>query len=180
MKNILPFIILGLACLGMFILGLFAGRQKDVRGKTVFRTDTLTVVRVDTVRIREPFPVREAVVRYDTVWLPGDTVFVRVPVNSYLFGGDGYRIEAEGYKVKLNSIEIYPRTVTKYITNETVSTITRKRRFGIGISAGYGLSGRGLSPYVGMACNITWCRSESPYPDYGRAGCRYRQPARPV
>lgn len=58
------------------------------------RTDTLTVVRVDTVVVEKPVPVRVAEkepvyiqvpVPGDTVFLPGDTLTMPVPIYQYSF-----------------------------------------------------------------------------------------------
>lgn len=146
------YLISGLIAFALFFAGLLSGRTNRTKETVRFRTDTLTIVRIDTIRIEKPVPVRVVEHRTDTITVrhKEDTVFVPVPIRAYHFRGDDYRLDATGYNVEIQKLEVYPKTVTRYISNETVRTIRRKNRFGIGISAGYGFSKEGFSPYAGI------------------------------
>ena len=121
-------------------------------------TDTLIIV--DTVTERYPVPVKEAVtdtmlvaVR-DTVTLQ-DTVYIVLGMTQRYYRGPGYEAWVSGYRPRLDSCLVFPRTV--YISSSTVSREPEKR-WGVGIQAGYGM---GLSdgrvkafPYIGVG--ISW------------------------
>ena len=121
-------------------------------------TDTLIIV--DTVTERYPEPVKETVtdtvlvaVR-DTVML-WDTVYIVLGMTQRYYRGPGYEAWVSGYRPRLDSCRVFPRTV--YINSSTVSREPEKR-WGVGIQAGYGM---GLSngqvkafPYIGVG--ISW------------------------
>lgn len=106
------------------------------RDRLVYRDLPVVVKDVDTVRIT-------------------DTVTVAVPIYNYRFKDDLYDITAEGYDVKLNSVTVYPKTEYKYRTH----TVEIRRRWGLGVQAGYGFSKDGLSPFIGIGVSyniLTW------------------------
>lgn len=130
---------------------------------TVIR-DTVT----DTVTVRMPVPVERTVLRYVTAKLPAaraaptgsdlsdksdksypsalsDSTTVMLPLEGREYADSNYRAWVSGYRVSLDSIRIYPRTVTV--------TRTRLPRWSLGIQAGLGLStssGIRLTPYIGL------------------------------
>lgn len=134
-----------------------------------------TTTQLDTVTENKPRPDtvwrdRVKVVRLpgkrDTVWLaaednePMDSIDVEVPISRYVAHRDSlYHIEATGYDVEFEKIQVYPKTVT--VTN-TVQ-IRKPTLWGIGIQAGYGATLQGstvkLSPYVGVGISynlVSW------------------------
>lgn len=153
------------ACL--LIVGIVAGWfiRKGVaeRGahETVVRLDTL-VVR-DTVLERHPVYVERRVTdtmlvaMTDTVRV-SDTVYVRLPRERKVYADTNFTAWVSGFRPRLDSIEVYP--VTRYIT-ETVYRDTRKR-WGIGIQAGYGIGLDGGKvtgvPYIGIGISYDLIR----------------------
>lgn len=130
-----------------FCLGLWArGERIEVVERVERDTIRVTDIRVDTVYrdkvIYRRLPSVE-VVRTDTLVLT-DTVFVAIPIETYIAQDTSYYIEATGYEVQFKHIEFYPTTVYR---TERVSV---PRKWGIGIQAGYGASKQGLSPYIGV------------------------------
>ncbi len=107
---------------------------------TEVRTETKiqTVVKVDTVLISAPMAVFFQFTS-DTIHI-GDTVVYR---EQAYYEDSLYRAWVSGYRPKLDSIEIYPRTVTHTITNDIYHTIKvkDKRRWGLGLQVGYGYPG---------------------------------------
>lgn len=143
---------MGVLCVALFFIGMLSGKMnKRTKEVVKFKTDTLTIVRVDTIRIEKPVPYKVVEHRTDTiaVFHGTDTVYVPIPIQAYHFKGEDYNLDLTGYNVELQRLEVYPKTVTRYVTNETIRTITKRRRFGLGISVGYGFSKDGFSPYVG-------------------------------
>lgn len=148
-----------LAYIILLFLGFAAGwfTRGCCRGGEV-HSDTVTVV--DTIPYRYPVPRDSAVVRYETVRLMvadtarititdtvrvADSVEVVVPITQRVYGDSLYRAYVSGYRPRLDSIFVYPRT--SYIT----TTVKEKpKRWGIGVQAGYGVGRGGHGPYVGI------------------------------
>ena len=185
------------------VAGLFLGRccstpQPEIVEK--HQSDTVTIIRIDTVVVERPVPVKVVEKRTDTITvvvnngkvtsiqpygsgskeqtepvkggmdtmiLPvkGDEedvsasadsgsmlLKVPIPISLYIFRDSLYYLKVSGYHVTLDRLEVYPQTVYKTITNTTERTIQEKKRWGIGLQAGYGYNfGSGKAgPYVGI------------------------------
>lgn len=112
-----------------------------------------TVIIVDTLRERVPYPVYETVIQEVPelfpvyITLAGDTVrepvIVPIRITQKEYQTDDYHAWVSGYNPALDSIHIFRKTLS--VTQKQLS-----RRFGIGITAGYGIGKNGLSPYVGV------------------------------
>ena len=94
-------------------------------------TDTIFVAIKDTIRVN-------------------DTLFQIVPKTQKYYAKDSlYKAWVSGYKPNLDSIQVYPKTITNTITN----TIYKKpTRIGFGIIGGYGINiGAEVkaSPFIG-------------------------------
>lgn len=118
--------------------------------KTERYIDTL-IIR-DTIRDTLLVPHKVYISRVDTVFLKSvsDTVYreVIVPIERKEYKTDNYFAVIEGYRPNLLQMEVFPET--KYITRTDIKTIKKKPRFGVGVQAGYGYYGQGLSPYIGI------------------------------
>lgn len=130
--------------------------------KEVVQSDTVTLVRVDTVVIEKPVPVRVIEKRTDTltVYRDGDTVLLPVPIRQYAFRDSLYALDVSGFNVSVDRLEVYPRTVYKTIITNTVRTEKDNRRWGLGIQAGCGYdfnSGK-PSPYIGIGIQYSLWR----------------------
>ena len=90
--------------------------------------DTIITNRIDTVR--------------DTVYLP---------ITQKIYKDSLYTAYVSGYRAKLDSIEVYSKTRTVFVRERA-----KRKRFGLGVQAGYGFSGNKVSPYVGVgvSCNL--------------------------
>ena len=138
--------------LALCALCFFFGRHaKRTEGGVVARTDT--VILHDTIRDSIPYPVYETVIQEVPelfpvyITLAGDTVrepvIVPIRITQKEYQTDDYRAWVSGYNPALDSIHIFRKTLS--VTQKQPS-----RRFGIGITAGYGIGKNGLSPYVGV------------------------------
>lgn len=154
-------ILAGIICV---ILGLVLGMRlsrRAVEVSPVKVVDTLEVVRVDTIVVEKPVLVRR--VRKDTVLIAlrdtvrvRDTTYVAVEREELLYEDREYRAQVSGYNAGLDWIEIYPRTVTRTVY-ETIEGRDR-RRWGIGVQVGYGLTEGGFVPYVGVGLSYNLIR----------------------
>lgn len=123
--------------------------------------DTMIVVEYDTITVNNPVYISETAI--DTIFLPirdtlriNDTLYQTLPITQRYYAKDSvYKAWVSGYRPNLDSIQVYPKTVFKTMTN----TITRRpNKWGIGVSAGYGimLNPVRASPFVGVSLNYNF------------------------
>lgn len=111
-------------------------------------------VKGDTIRVRDTIvdivlmPVKETLKRTDTVYLPilidtttdrtveGDSIPVLIPITSKEYKTDDYRAVVSGYNPSLDFMEVYRDN--KIIT---LSPLQKKKRWGLGLQAGYSYPG---------------------------------------
>ena len=138
-----------------FLVGLLAGRFCCTRGPVehfVERVDTL-VVR-DTITREKPVFVDRYITRTETVLLPvhdttvvRDSVLVDVPIERRIYQEDSlYRAVVSGFRVSLDTLQVYRTTkeITKYVT------VPVRKRWGVGVTGGWGFGKDGLTPFVGV------------------------------
>lgn len=104
------------------------------------RTETKikTVVKVDTLLISSPMAPLLFIQLKDTIRI-GDTVVHR---EQAYYEDSLYRAWVSGYRPRLDSLQIFPRTVYQTVTNDIHHTIIpKKKRWGLGLQAGYGYPG---------------------------------------
>jgi hypothetical protein len=144
----------------------YAGRnwaiKRDISGYAE-RVDTL-VVR-DTI-VQEK-PVYRTISQVRTEYVPvcdtiriQDTLFVPVPIETKVYEDSLYRAEVSGYRASLDRLEIYQQE--RIITQTIPVQVRERKRWGIGVQAGYGVSipnGKPvLSPYIGIGVSYDLIR----------------------
>ena len=153
----IPWILIVL--LSIMLMLSWCSRPADNSGKLT--PDTLWTLVVDTIRDTIiPPPEVEHHVRVDTVLLPvsmedpdvdidstlPDSMPVIIPIMEREYRTDDYRILINGYNPELKSVELYRPTM--------LGTIKQKsKRWGIGLSAGYGIGSGGFSPVLAVTIN---------------------------
>ena len=118
------------------------------------RTETKvnTVVQIETLLISPPMAPLVVFRLTDTMRI-GDTVVHR---EQAFYEDSLYRAWVSGYRPRLDSLMIFPKTVYQTVTNDIYHTITpKKKRWGLGLQVGYGYPG-GLYLGVGMSYNLWW------------------------
>ena len=149
MKNLLY--IIGLI-IGAFLLSLVWRRCAD---NTEVVTDTIfKVIKVDRPIVRE-----STVVKYEVVRLPRannticvsdtikDSVFVEVPIEQKVYSDSNYTAWVSGYHPRLDSISITHQEVSFH---KLVNNSKGSKRLYLGIQVGYGITPRGMQPYLGL------------------------------
>ena len=119
--------------------------------------DTITremPVYITKTRVRTEYvPVR------DTLRLH-DTLFVPITIEKRVYKDSLYRAEISGYKPSLDKIEIYQQTRT--ITQVERVLVKDKKRWGLGIQAGYGVGIHSgvvyTTPYIGVGVSYNLLR----------------------
>lgn len=127
---------------------------------------------IDTLVIRDTFThyVPQYVHRHtrDTIRIPipelvHDTVAVYLPRETKIYEDARYRAEVSGYQPSLDRIDIF--TQTQVVTKDVTQVVKRKTRWGLGISAGYGVAINTTeqtfkpAPYIGIGIQynlISW------------------------
>ena len=119
------------------------------------RTETKiqTVVKLDTVLISAPIAVFWQILPNDTIRI-GDTLLHRKQV---VYEDSLYRAVVSGYvDPRMDSMTVYPRTVYQTMTNDIYHPVAikpKKKRWGLGLQAGYGYPG-GLYVGAGISWNL--------------------------
>ena len=119
------------------------------------RTETKiqTVVKLDTVLISAPIAVFWQILPNDTIRI-GDTLLYRKRV---VYEDSQYRAVVSGYvDPRMDSMTVYPRTVYQTVTNDIYHPVAikpKKKRWGLGLQAGYGYPG-GMYVGAGISYNI--------------------------
>lgn len=148
MKSIPYILIAALA----FTLGL-CSRSHSV--KELPKYDTIqsepivvTKVLVDTQYILSPLPYLAWIDHTDTIRTDSC-----VHLREYKeYQDSNYYARVSGVAPRLDELRIYPKTVyeTKYIYRDVIS---KPKRWGIGLSAGYGVGKHGFSPVLAVTVN---------------------------
>lgn len=169
--------VLGLACVGaVYITGLTADawHRADKSGDTA----VIRKVYVDTVRCYVPVARDSVVVRYVTAKLPlttsmeahdttqashggshpapisPDSAAVDIPINSTVYSDSLYRAVVSGYMARLDSIEIYGRTVER---TTVVTHRPKPCRWGLSVGVGAVATSSGsVAPGVFVGVSYTF------------------------
>ncbi len=122
--------------------------------------DTVRAVYVDTVRIVQPVARDSVVLRYVKVRVPRadsgetykntDSAEIELPVTQKTYGDSTYTAWVSGFRPALDSIHVHPR---REVVTVTQTLRGKPKRWGVGIHAGYGMTPRGLQPYIGVGLN---------------------------
>lgn len=113
-------------------------------------TKVKTIVKVDTLLISPPMAPLLTIQLTDTIHI-GDTVVHR---EQAYYEDSLYRAWVSGYRPRLDSLMVFPRTVYQTVTNDIYHTITsKKKRWGLGLQAGYGYP-RGFYIGGGVSYNL--------------------------
>lgn len=159
--------ILYIVLMAAFILSFGLGRY-TAKPETILEERE----RIDTLVIRDTLThyVPQYVHRHtrDTIRVPiretiHDTVAVYLPRETRVYEDARYRAEVSGYQPSLDRIDIY--TKTEVVTKDVTQVVKRKTRWGLGLSAGYGVTINTTdqtfkpAPYIGVGIHynlISW------------------------
>ena len=122
------------------------------RVDTLYVRDTLTVYKPSKVTRTVKDTVR-VIVKETQIDTMHDTVFVYLPQESIVWQDDRCIVYAHGINPQVDSVTHFnsDAVVTRTVTG-------RPKRWGIGVSAGYGMSKDGLSPYIGLGISYNIIR----------------------
>lgn len=150
------------ALLLAYCAGCNTAQQRAI-SSAIQQADTLVIhdtitrempVYITNTRVRTEYvPVR------DTLRLH-DTLFVPITIEKRVYKDSLYRAEISGYKPSLDKIEIYQQTRT--VTKVEQVLVKDKKRWGLGIQAGYGVGIHSgvvyTTPYIGVGVSYNLLR----------------------
>lgn len=121
MNKYVPYIIIAVL---LVLLGLsFFNENEVVVEKTV--SDTVVVVKSDTVKVKIPRFIRETII--DTVYVEkSDNGECLIPISQRYYKDSIYEAWVSGYKPSLDSINITHKTINNIITNTVTKEIYPK------------------------------------------------------
>jgi hypothetical protein len=154
-----------LACLVVgFILGRCERRKYASAVENEIMCDTVTYF--DTVKYLKPIPKEVLIARYDTVMLPtfgnevnfptndtiqaSDSVSVIIPISQSVYQDSTYTAWVSGYHASLDSIYVFPQHDVI-----TIKEYKLTKRWHLGVSVGYGITPKGLQPWLGLGVTYT-------------------------
>lgn len=150
----------------LFGIGAVAGM---LLSRSFHASERVEVISSDTLYVRDTniynFPdmvseitiPEETIIINDSIIVIDDSIRV-LPVQQRHYKGEDYEAWVSGYRPRLDSLYVFPQT--RYVTG-TIFVDSRKR-WGIGIQAGYGVALSGgkpvLSPYIGVGISYDLIR----------------------
>lgn len=153
--------------LALIVLAFGLGRYTAKPGRIVEeRVQKDTLVIRDTVTHYAPRYIERHTRDTITVTLTEirhDTVAVYLPRETKVYEDARYRAEVSGYQPSLDRIDIFAQT--QVVTQNTAQVVRQKTRWGIGISAGYGVAINTAeqafkpAPYIGVGIQynlVSW------------------------
>lgn len=135
-----------------FCLGWCSRSPTD---RTIGKPDTVTSVHivkkvdVDTMYILSPQLYFAWIDKSDTIHASDSCSHLREYKE---YQDSNYYAKVSGVAPRLDEIRVYPRTIyqTEYICRDIVQ---KNKRWGLGLSAGYGIGRNGLSPILAVTVN---------------------------
>lgn len=144
----LPWILVGL--LAGALIWMWYRPVESLPAEIKTETKIKTVVKVDTLLISSPMAPLLIFRLADTMHI-GDMVVQR---EQAYYEDSLYRAWVSGYRPRLDSLQVFPKTVYQTVTNDIYHTIIpKKKRWGLGLQAGYGYP-NGWYVGVGVSCNL--------------------------
>lgn len=131
----------------------YSNREKE----EIQITDTITIIKRDTITIISPQPViryvdrivRDTLYNTDSVLVPVD-----VPIETKVYQDSNYRAIISGYRPQLDSISIFNKNQIQTINKITYKT--KKWNFSPSVGIGYGMFGKRIDMYVGFSLNYNF------------------------
>lgn len=100
----------------LVLLGVSLSRPDKVVEVTKHLTDSITIVKHDTLTITKVVEVEKRVV--DTMYVKSERDSTPIPICEYrFFKPNEYDITARGFNVTMPSITVFPKTITTTVTN---------------------------------------------------------------
>lgn len=144
MKKWIPYIVIA-ALAVCLILSLTNRNEVVIETHT---TDTITIVRTDTIRERIPHFISEMVL--DTIFVEKVSENVlKLPITQKYYNTDSYQAWVSGYKPNLDSINVFNKVVERTV-NHTIDRVVYPKSIDWYLNAGSMFIDKKAAPYVGL------------------------------
>lgn len=144
MKKWIPYIVIAVLAVCL-ILSLTNRNEVVIENYT---TDTITIVRTDTIRERIPHFISEKVL--DTIFVEKVSENVlKLPITQKYYNTDSYQAWVSGYKPNLDSINVFNKVVERTV-NHTIDRIVYPKSIDWYLNAGSMFIDKKAAPYVGL------------------------------
>ena len=148
MKKYIPYIIIAVL-LAALIFSLINRKEVTVEKLT---SDTVTVIKYDTIKDIKPIVVKEKVI--DTIYVAvGKDSVIQLPITQKYYSTDEYQAWVSGYKPNLDSIYTFGKVITKTITNTETKTIYMNTT-DVFFDVGCNYIGKQFAPFVGASLKL--------------------------
>lgn len=148
MKKYIPYIVIAVLLVAL-IFSLIKRKEVIVEKVT---SDTVTIVKYDTIRDIKPIKVTERVTDTLLVKTENDSV-IKLPITQKYYSTDEYQAWVSGYEPNLDSIYTFSKVITKTITNTTTKEIYPKTT-DVFLEAGCNYIGEEISPFLGASLKL--------------------------
>ena len=147
--KIVSYIIIAVLTTILLVSRRNGARNINKESDTITVTNTLRKIQVDTMYILSPQAYIAWIDNSDTIHASDTCCHLREYKE---YRNSSYYAKVSGVAPRLDEIRVYPKTV--YETQYVYRDITQKpKRWGIGLSAGYGIGRNGLSPILAVTVN---------------------------
>lgn len=148
MKQWIPYIVIVILAVCL-VLSLTHKKEVILENRT---TDTITIVRSDTIRERIPHFITEKVL---------DTIFVekvsenglKLPITQRYYSTDLYQAWVSGYKPNLDSINVFNKVVERTV-NHTIDRVVYPKSIDWYLNVGSMFIDKKVAPYVGISVKL--------------------------
>ena len=144
MKQCLPYI--AIFALAVLLVFSWTSKKEVVIKKHI--TDTVTILRIDTIRERIPHFISEKVL--DTIFVEKVSENVlKLPVTQRYYATDLYQAWVSGYNPNLDSINVFNKVVT-HTVNHTITKEIYPKTVDWYLNIGSMFIDKNVAPYLGI------------------------------
>lgn len=145
----LPYLLIAALAFGLGWCSRSPTKCNTGKADTVTSIHVVAKVDVDTQYILSPQPYLAWIDSSDTIHASDTCCHLR---EYREYQDSNYYAKVSGVQPRLDELRVYPKTVyeTQYIYRDIVG---KPKRWGIGLSAGYGVGRYGLSPVLAVTVN---------------------------
>lgn len=145
----LPYILIASLAFGLGWCSRSPTKYNTGKADTITSVHVVTKVDVDTQYILSPQPYLAWIDNLDTIHV-SDTYWHLREYKEYQ--DSNYYAKVSGVQPRLDEIRVFPKTITEYVYKDRI-VCDKQKRWGLGLSVGYGMSKSGLSPVVAVTVN---------------------------
>lgn len=119
MKQYIPYIIIGVLLVFLFLSLNREDNEVIIEKKT---TDTVTIVRIDTLIERIPTFISDTIVDTIVIEKTPDSV-LKLPITQKFYEGDKYKAWVSGFNPRLDSINVFNNVITNNVVTTDIKEI---------------------------------------------------------